>query len=135
MNSFFQKLQTVIIRTVIIVIVGFVILNILFLECNRYEEGPQAKAKAEIRTLMTAVEMYKSKFDQYPDSLNLLVKNPKGVKFLDQDKIPNDPWNNPYVYTLLSPKEFAILSYGEDGRPGGTGYDKDIDSTKLKGEE
>jgi general secretion pathway protein G len=42
-----------------------------------------------------------------------------------------DPWGNPYVYE--SPSEhgdYAILSYGSDGVPGGEGIDMDIVSWK-----
>ncbi len=99
------------------------------------DAGDQAKAQSEIRTLMTAVEMYRMKFKQYPESLEALVNNPKGVKFLDQEKIPLDPWNNPYVYTLQGPREYTIASYGADGRSGGSGYEADITSTNLKGDE
>lgn len=99
------------------------------------DAGDQAKAQAEIRTLMTALEMYRMKFKQLPESLDALVNNPKGVKFLDQEKIPLDPWNNPYVYTLQSAREFTIVSYGADGRPGGSGYEADISSSNLKGDE
>ncbi len=102
---------------------------------NAMDEGDQAKAKAEIRTLMTAVEMYRMKFKEYPDSLEALINNPKGLKFLDQESIPNDPWNNPYQYTLTSAREYTIVSYGADKRQGGSGYDADISSSNLKGNE
>lgn len=102
---------------------------------NAMDEGDQAKAKAEIRTLMTAIEMYRMKFKEYPDSLEALINNPKGLKFLDQESIPNDPWNNPYQYTLTSPREFTIISYGADKRQGGSGYEADISSSNLKGDE
>ena len=99
------------------------------------DEGDQAKAKAEIRTLMTAVEMYRMQFKSYPDSLDALINNPKGRRFLDSTRIPNDPWGNPYIYTLHGPREYTIVSYGADGRPGGTGYDADISSANLAGDE
>ncbi|MGH8057701.1 MAG: type II secretion system protein GspG [Candidatus Entotheonellia bacterium] len=45
--------------------------------------------------------------------------------------VPLDPWSNPYVY--VSPAEqsrsgFDLLSYGEDGTPGGQGDAADITS-------
>lgn len=97
------------------------------------DEGDQAKAKAEIRNLMTAVEMYRMKFKSYPDSLEALVNNSKGIRFLDTTRIPSDPWNNPYIYTLHGPREYTIVSYGADGRPGGSGYEADITSADLRG--
>ena len=37
-------------------------------------------------------------------------------------RVPNDPWNNPYVYR--APGEhgpYDIMSYGSDGQEGGSG--------------
>ena len=99
------------------------------------DEGDQAKAKAELRSLMTAVEMYRMQFKSYPDSLEALVNNPKGRRFLDSTRVPKDPWGNQYVYTLHGPREYTIVSYGADGRPGGTGYDADISSANLAGDD
>ena len=94
--------------------------------------GPRVKATEEIRTLMTAVEMYRMTFGQNPESLEALMNNPKGVRFLAQETIPLDPWNNSYVYTLQGPNERAIVSYGADGRSGGSGNEADINSANLK---
>ncbi len=41
--------------------------------------------------------------------------------------VPLDPWGQPYVYSIPGQKaEFDLLSYGKDGRPGGTGDNADI---------
>ena len=48
------------------------------------------------------------------------------------DKLPKDPWGNPYQY--LSPGikgEIDVFSYGADGQPGGAGNDADIGSWEL----
>ena len=45
------------------------------------------------------------------------------------DRLPKDPWANPYVY--VSPGahgDYDISSYGADGTPGGEGEDGDINS-------
>jgi general secretion pathway protein G len=45
-------------------------------------------------------------------------------------KIPNDPWNNNYIYK--NPGEnnlpFSIMTYGADGKAGGEGANADIHS-------
>jgi len=41
--------------------------------------------------------------------------------------MPEDPWNNPYVY--ISPGingPYDLISLGADGREGGEGFDADI---------
>jgi len=43
------------------------------------------------------------------------------------DSLPKDAWGNDFVY--LSPGvhgDFDLLSYGGDGRSGGSGFDADI---------
>ena len=48
------------------------------------------------------------------------------------NKLPNDPWGNPYLY--LSPGTHGsvdIWSQGADGAPGGDGLDADIGSWNL----
>jgi general secretion pathway protein G len=45
------------------------------------------------------------------------------------DKLPKDPWGNPYLYLSPGVKgEVDIFSLGADGQPGGTGNDADIGS-------
>ena len=95
-----------------------------------------AKAQAEIRNFKTALIAYKLKFKKFPSSsegLDALVSNEKGISFLDAKQIPLDPWGNPYQYTSETSREFRIISYGADGRPGGTSYEADIDSDNLEG--
>jgi general secretion pathway protein G len=73
---------------------------------------------------------YRLKYNKFPSSsegLNALVSNEKGIKFLEGD-VPKDPWGNPYMYTSESSREFKIVSFGADGKAGGSGFDADVDS-------
>ncbi|SPB18700.1 type II secretion system protein GspG [Caballeronia novacaledonica] len=42
--------------------------------------------------------------------------------------IPNDPWGKPYIYRSPGEggKDFDLMTYGADGKPGGSGEDADI---------
>lgn len=43
--------------------------------------------------------------------------------------VPEDPWGNAYVYRMPSSdpsREYDLLSYGRDGKAGGTGEDADL---------
>jgi general secretion pathway protein G len=43
--------------------------------------------------------------------------------------VPADPWNTPYVYKIPASdpsRDFDLISYGRDGKAGGTGDDADI---------
>ena len=46
----------------------------------------------------------------------------------DVDYIPKDPWGNDYHYCAPGPQHepYEIVSYGADGKPGGTKYHADI---------
>jgi len=44
------------------------------------------------------------------------------------DRLPVDPWGNPYAYVLASPQRYALKSLGADGAEGGDGTDGDIDA-------
>src|ERR1700733_6241894 len=52
--------------------------------------------------------------------------------YLEGGNVPNDPWNNGYVYR--SPGEhgpYDIVSYGADGQEGGSGVAADISLDNL----
>ena len=45
------------------------------------------------------------------------------------EKLPNDPWGNPYQYLNPGVKgEVDVMSFGADGKSGGEGRDADIGS-------
>lgn len=94
-------------------------------------------AKVQIEDLSSTLDMYKLDVGSYPTTeqgLNALVESPDGAQrwngpYLKKSKIPLDPWNNEYKYT--SPGEhgkFDITSMGADGKEGGEGEDKDLNS-------
>jgi len=47
--------------------------------------------------------------------------------------LPKDPWNNVYQYTSpgADGRDYDIITYGRDGKPGGEGYDADISTSTL----
>ena len=89
-------------------------------------DADRATAQAQIRDLGTAIISYKIQFNKFPESLEDLVNNSKR-NFLSSKTIPMDPWGNPYVYSKEG-RSFTIVSYGEDGTPGGAEGDADISS-------
>ena len=106
---------------------------------GRADDAKIADAKIQIRNLETALKLYKLDNGSYPDTeqgLEALTEKPatgnvpnkyREGGYLEQKKIPLDPWGNPYIY--VSPGihgDFDILSYGSDGKEGGTGKDADI---------
>ncbi len=109
------------------------------------EEAKQTKARVQIENLGSALKMYKIDNGKYPSTeqgLEALVTLPqsgdipkkwKKGGYLAKKAIPKDPWGNEYVY--LSPgvhDDFDIVSYGEDGTPGGEDSNRDINSWEVE---
>ncbi len=92
-------------------------------------------ARAQIDSLDKALDQFRLDVGRYPTSdegLQALVVQPTGElkwggPYLKKN-VPPDPWGRPYAY--LQPGshggDFDLLSYGKDGRPGGTGEDADL---------
>lgn len=94
--------------------------------------GKQNAARAEIATLHDAVEQFYSENNRYPtndEGLAVLSRPGKGGEPFVK-RISSDPWDHPYQYACPGAKDaFEVISYGADGRPGGTGADLDLSSS------
>ncbi len=112
---------------------------------GRTDDARIAEAKVQIRNFETALKLFKLDNGFYPGTeqgLQALIEKPTTGKipdnyreggYLEQKKIPLDPWKNPYIY--VSPGihgDFDILSLGADGREGGEGKDADIKSWDMQ---
>jgi len=91
-------------------------------------------AKAQLDALEKALETYRLDTGHFPTTeqglaaLNTKPANePKwGGPYLKK-AVPPDPWGNPYVYKSPGDHgEFDLVSFGKDGKPGGTGEDEDL---------
>lgn len=91
-------------------------------------------AKAQIESLDKALDQYRLDVGGYPTAeqgLAALNTQPSGVAKWQgpylKKALPADPWGNDYAY-VLQPGALAIdiISYGADGKPGGTGEAQDV---------
>jgi general secretion pathway protein G len=95
-------------------------------------------AKAQITALESALGAYRLDVGSYPTTdqgLQALRTRPSGVENWDgpylPKEVPLDPWKHPYAYRCPSQHgDYEIISYGADGREGGEGLDRDIESWK-----
>jgi general secretion pathway protein G len=92
--------------------------------------------RAQIDVFTKAIDNFRLDTGRFPtteEGLNALVVKPADVDnwtgpYLKKG-VPLDPWGHPYVYQVPGTKgDYAVISYGRDGRPGGTGEDADISS-------
>ena len=91
-------------------------------------------ARAQIDALGKALDQYRIDTGSYPSSeqgLSALNTNPGNVAkwsgpYLAK-KIPNDPWDKPYIYKAPGEHgDFDLYSYGKDAQPGGVKESEDV---------
>ncbi|GAA5180238.1 type II secretion system major pseudopilin GspG [Niveibacterium umoris] len=120
---------------VVIVILGVLAALIVPKVMGRPDEARVVAARQDIAAISQALKLYKLDNRRYPTTeqgLQALVQKPSVAPVPDNwksylDKLPKDPWNNPYQY--LAPGvhgEFDVFSFGADGQSGGEGNDADI---------
>lgn len=122
---------------VVVVILGLLATFIVPRIAGRPDEARVTKARADIRTLETAIDLYRLDNGSYPSTdqgLNALVERPSSEPEARSwrdggyvKRLNKDPWGRPYQY--LKPGEHGeidIFSYGADGEPGGEGVNKEI---------
>ncbi|GAB4023477.1 MAG: type II secretion system major pseudopilin GspG [Bdellovibrio sp.] len=109
---------------------------------QQLHEGKVEAAKSQMSMLSGMLKEFNRKCNFYPTTdqgLDSLINKPSGREcknyppggFIEDGKLPKDPWDADYVYESDG-KTFDILSYGADNQPGGEGNDCDI-SFKEKG--
>lgn len=98
----------------------------------------QNAAKAEIANIVKAIETFYADQGRYPttdEGLEILVEGTDSWPDGFLNKLPRDPWKNPYEY--ISPgstQPYEVVSLGADGREGGEGENADFTSDDLDGD-
>jgi general secretion pathway protein G len=127
---------------VVVVIMGIMAALIVPKVMGRSDDARVIAAKQDVATLMQALKLYKLDNQVYPtteQSLLALIAKPTSGPAADGwktggylDKLPKDPWGNPYQF--LSPGikgDIDVFSLGADRLPGGVGIKADIGSWDL----
>lgn len=141
-KSRFSQGFTLIEIMVVLVIIGIMGLLIVPNILGRPDEARITVAKADIRAISNAIELYKLDNYIYPSTqqgLAALTTKPSGSPIPKNwisggylRKVPADPWKNSYLYISPGAKtEFDLYSYGADGKEGGEGVNADIGNWDL----
>jgi len=127
---------------VVIVIIGLLATLVLPRVMGRQEQAFIAKAKSDIQALSSALKFYKLDNFHYPSTdqgVESLLAKPAGEPVPRHwkkggyiERLPNDPWGNPYQYISPGEKmEFDLWSYGVDGVEGGEEGNADIGNWNI----
>jgi general secretion pathway protein G len=140
-NRGFTLIELMVVIVILGILAGLIIPRIM----GRPEEARRMKARIQIESVETSLQLYKLDNGYYPTTeqgLQALVEAPavgqlprawREGGYMEKGRVPKDPWGNEYVY--LSPGvngDYDLSSYGPDGEPGGEGMDADINSWELE---
>lgn len=126
---------------VVVIIIGLLAAIVAPQVIGRVDDAQIEKAKADIRSIDSALKFYRLDNFAYPSSeqgIDALVTKPNDPSIRNWkpggylDRVPKDPWGNPYLY--LNPGnngEIDVYTLGRDGRPGGDGIDADIGNWNI----
>jgi general secretion pathway protein G len=132
------SLLEILIAVMILVLMGGVVMTNLF---PHFFKAKRSKAELDIGNIKNAVNTYRlqHKQNRIPETSEfphvLTERGPNGEDpLLDPDTLDGgkllDPWGNEYQYNRITNSTFEIISYGDDGAPGGEGDAADISSKK-----
>jgi general secretion pathway protein G len=119
---------------VVIVIIGLLVSYVAPRYFSQVGKSEVQVAKAQIDAFDKALDVYRLDNRHYPSTeqgLRALIEKPAGEASWKgpylKKAIPLDPWGNPFVYRQPGTKsDFDLVSYGRDGKPGGSDEDADI---------
>jgi general secretion pathway protein G len=124
-----QRGFTLIELLLVLVILGILAALVVPKFSGRTEQAREAAARSQLAIFGTALDAFEVDNGFYPkgrNGLQDLVVQPRDAQnwkgpYL-KGEIPNDPWNNAYVYECPgkhNPNHYDLMSAGPDGREGG----------------
>ncbi len=140
-NAGFTLIEIMVVIVILGILAGLIVPRIM----GRPEEARRTKAALTLRSLDSALKLYKLDNGVYPTTeqgLEALIDKPdtgtvpgnwREGGYLDSNRVPKDPWGNDYVY--IQPGEhgdYDLSSYGRDGEKGGEGDNADINLWELE---
>ena len=129
----FTLIELMVVLVIIGVLAALIAPNVL----ERADDARVTAARTDVNNLMQALKLYRLDNLRYPSNeqgLQSLVAKPTVGAIPPNwkpylDKLPNDPWGQPYQYANPGVKsEIDVYSYGADGTVGGEDRNADIGS-------
>lgn len=113
---------------IVVVIVGLLAGVVTYATTGYMDRAKRERARSDIATYSGAVDSFYLDKGRHPSNQEgLAVLVPDFIK-----AVQKDPWNRPYQYVQPGKAApYEIVTYGADGRPGGTGADTDLSSAEI----
>ena len=125
--------EMIVVLAIIAVVAVLIVPNVI----GRPDEARVTVAKTDLKTIATALRMYRLDNGDYPTTeqgLAALAGRPTtgpqpraypAEPYLSE--VPTDPWGKDYVYRAPGTSgPYDLLSYGKDGEEGGENLDADL---------
>lgn len=123
---------------VVVLILGLLAALVVPKIVGRTDEARVTRAKADIKAIESALNLFKIDNGFYPNTgegLQALVSAPPRARKWNPDgyldKIPVDPWGTEYIYQSDG-RQIVVASTGADGVEGGEGYNADISNLNIE---
>ena len=142
----FTFIEIMVVVAILAILAALVVPRIM----GRTDDAKRTAAKVQIRNIEGALQLYKLDNGVYPTTeqgLKALIEKPTAGVIPKKwkiggylQKLPEDPWQNPYKYLSPSQKrtpagiplgDYELMSLGTDGEVGGEGINADITNFNL----
>ncbi len=134
-----MSLVEILIALTLLGIAGSFVVSSVF---DNLQEGKVSSTQIQIQKIGEILRDYRRKCGLYPTTdqgLEALTSKPTSGKdckryppngFIENGKIPVDPWDGEFNYESNG-RKYTIISLGADGEEGGDNFDADINSEDL----
>lgn len=136
----FTLIEIMVVLVILAILASFAVPRLM----DRPDAARQIKARSDILTLASALDLYRLDTTAYPtteEGLKALLGGEakttgaaKAERKRYLDRMPKDPWGREYQY--LRPGlhgEFDLFTLGADGLPGGEGANADVGNWNIDG--
>ena len=115
----------------VIVLIGIIGSVVVTQVGKNVDKGKYGAGKAQLTTLSQKIENYALDNGAPPQQLQALLVKPADAPnwqgpYAKESEL-RDPWQHPFGYAYPGQNgSFDLIFYGQDGKPGGDGYSKDV---------